>query len=86
MSYDSDTIQELQDKREAERKKELERGVDPFLMRMCIIGGRYDEFKVFNTYIIYVYIIKGAEENTYFCCVVMKTKSKNVTAILISRY
>lgn len=48
MSYDSDTIQELQDKRAANRKKELEVGVDPFLMKMCIIGGRYDEFKVFN--------------------------------------
>lgn len=55
MSYDSNTIQELQDKRVANRKKELELGVDPFLMKMCIIGGRYDEFKVFNyTYNSYI--------------------------------
>jgi len=48
MSYDTNTIQELRDKRAADRKKELERGVDPFFMKICIIGGRYDEFKVFN--------------------------------------
>lgn len=56
MSYDSDTIQKLQDKRTADRKKELERGVDPFLMKICIIGGRYDEFKVFHIlYNLYIY-------------------------------
>lgn len=48
MSYDSDTIQALQDKRTADKRKELERGVDPFLMKMCIVGGRYDDFQVFK--------------------------------------
>jgi len=47
MSYDSNIIQKLREKRIADRKKELERGVDPLPMKMCIIGGRYDEFKVF---------------------------------------
>lgn len=46
MSYDAKTIQELQERRITDRKKELDRGVDPFPMKMCIIGGRYDEFKV----------------------------------------
>lgn len=48
MSYDSDIIQELREKRLAEKKKDLERGVDPFPMKICIIGGRYDEYKVFE--------------------------------------
>ncbi|XP_029164896.1 cytoplasmic dynein 2 light intermediate chain 1 isoform X4 [Nylanderia fulva] len=48
MSYDSDVIQELREKRIADRKKELERGVDPFPMQICILGGRYDEFKEFD--------------------------------------
>lgn len=48
MSYDPDTIKELREKRIAERKKEMERGIDPFPMKLCIIGGRYDEFKVFS--------------------------------------
>ncbi|XP_026823662.1 cytoplasmic dynein 2 light intermediate chain 1 [Ooceraea biroi] len=48
MSYDSDTIEELRERRKADRKKELERGVDPFPMKICIIGGRYDEFKEFE--------------------------------------
>ncbi|EZA52630.1 Cytoplasmic dynein 2 light intermediate chain [Ooceraea biroi] len=47
MSYDSDTIEELRERRKADRKKELERGVDPFPMKICIIGGRYDEFKIY---------------------------------------
>lgn len=46
MSYDSETIKEFREKRIADGKKELERGVDPFPMKMCFIGGRYDEFKV----------------------------------------
>jgi len=50
MSYDPDTIQELREKKIADRRKELERGVDPFPMKICIIGGRYDEFKVFLIY------------------------------------
>lgn len=50
MTFNSDTIQELRERRVADRKKELERGVDPFPMKMCIIGGRYDEFKVFLIY------------------------------------
>ncbi|XP_018058643.1 PREDICTED: cytoplasmic dynein 2 light intermediate chain 1 [Atta colombica] len=49
MSYDTNTIQELRNKRAADRKKELERGVDPFFMKICIIGGRYDEFKEFDS-------------------------------------
>lgn len=52
MSYDADTIQELREKRIAEKKKEIERGVDPFPMKLCIIGGRYDEFKVFSLTIL----------------------------------
>lgn len=49
MSHDSETIQELREKRKTDGKRgerELERGVDPFPMKMCIVGGRYDEFKV----------------------------------------
>lgn len=47
MSHDVDIIQELRERRIADRKKDLERGIDPFPMKICIIGGRYDEFKVF---------------------------------------
>lgn len=46
MSYDADTVQEMKGRRTSERKKDLERGVDPFPMKLCIVGGRYDEFKV----------------------------------------
>ncbi|XP_011151896.1 cytoplasmic dynein 2 light intermediate chain 1 isoform X2 [Harpegnathos saltator] len=45
MSYDADTIQELRERRISDRKRDLERGVDPFPIRICIVGGRYDEFK-----------------------------------------
>jgi len=81
MSYDSNTIQELQDKRAADKKKELERGVDPFLMKMCIIGGRYDEFKVFEICIIHVHThirvrarVKIAREDTLFFCIIQNKK------------
>lgn len=49
MSYDSNVIKELREKRIADRKKELERGIDLLPMKTCIIGGRYDEFKVYFT-------------------------------------
>ncbi|GAB1861081.1 Cytoplasmic dynein 2 light intermediate chain 1 [Camponotus japonicus] len=49
MSYDSETIQKLREKRMASIKKDMERGVDPFPMQMCILGGRYDEFKEFDS-------------------------------------
>lgn len=51
MSYDSETIQKLREKRIANIKKDMERGVDPFPMQICILGGRYDEFKVFYIYV-----------------------------------
>lgn len=75
MSYDTNTIQELRDKRAADRKKELERGVDPFLMKMCIIGGRYDEFKVFDKYIIHMYQYYKKSDDT-FCLHCTKIKLK----------
>lgn len=46
MSYDDETIRELKQRRIKERKKALEQEVDPFPMKLCIIGGKYDQFKV----------------------------------------
>ncbi|XP_076245255.1 cytoplasmic dynein 2 light intermediate chain 1 [Calliopsis andreniformis] len=45
MSYDEKTIQELKQQRVKERKRGLEREVDPFPMKLCIVGGKYDQFK-----------------------------------------
>lgn len=47
MSYDDKIIQELKKQRIKERKKIVEREIDPFPMRLCFIGGKYDQFKVF---------------------------------------
>ena len=46
MSYDDKTIQELKQRRINEQKKALEKEVDPFPLKLCIIGGKYDQFKV----------------------------------------
>lgn len=46
MTYDDKTIQELKERRINERKKILEREIDPFPLKLCIIGGKYDQFKV----------------------------------------
>ncbi|XP_076181716.1 cytoplasmic dynein 2 light intermediate chain 1 [Ptiloglossa arizonensis] len=45
MTYDDKTIQELKERRINERKKILEREIDPFPLKLCIIGGKYDQFK-----------------------------------------
>ncbi|XP_043787965.1 cytoplasmic dynein 2 light intermediate chain 1 isoform X4 [Apis laboriosa] len=45
MSYDDKIIQELKKQRIKERKKIVEREIDPFPMRLCFIGGKYDQFK-----------------------------------------
>ncbi|XP_033359046.1 cytoplasmic dynein 2 light intermediate chain 1 isoform X2 [Bombus vosnesenskii] len=45
MSYDDKIIQELKQQRIKERKKAVEREVDPFPMKLCLIGGKYDQFK-----------------------------------------
>lgn len=47
MSYDDKIIQELKKQRIKERKKIVEKEIDPFPMRLCFIGGKYDQFKVF---------------------------------------
>ena len=46
MSYDDRIIEEMKDKKSKERKKDTEKEVDPFPMKLCIVGGKYDEFKV----------------------------------------
>ncbi|KOC70137.1 Cytoplasmic dynein 2 light intermediate chain 1 [Habropoda laboriosa] len=48
MSYDDKTIQELKYRRIKEQKKGLEKEVDPFPLKLCIIGGKYDQFKDLN--------------------------------------
>ncbi|KAG9437244.1 cytoplasmic dynein 2 light intermediate chain 1 isoform X1 [Apis mellifera carnica] len=45
MSYDDKIIQELKKQRIKERKKIVEKEIDPFPMRLCFIGGKYDQFK-----------------------------------------
>ncbi|XP_029041173.2 cytoplasmic dynein 2 light intermediate chain 1 [Osmia bicornis bicornis] len=49
MSYDDKTIQELRQRRINEQKKALEKEVDPFPLKLCIIGGKYDQFKGLDT-------------------------------------
>nr|XP_003705327.1 PREDICTED: cytoplasmic dynein 2 light intermediate chain 1 isoform X2 [Megachile rotundata] len=49
MSYDDRTIQDLKQRRINERKKSLEKEVDPFPLKLCIIGGKYDQFKGLDT-------------------------------------
>lgn len=46
MSYDDKMIQELRHRRATERKRVLEKEVDPFPIKLCIVGGKYDKFKV----------------------------------------
>lgn len=46
MSYNDKTIQELTHQRIKGRKRALEREVDPFPIKLCIVGGKYDQFKV----------------------------------------
>ncbi|XP_015608426.1 cytoplasmic dynein 2 light intermediate chain 1 isoform X2 [Cephus cinctus] len=48
MSYDSRIVEEMKNARVRERKKETETEVDPFPMRLCILGGKYDKFKEFD--------------------------------------
>ncbi|XP_076624286.1 cytoplasmic dynein 2 light intermediate chain 1 isoform X1 [Colletes latitarsis] len=48
MSYDDKTIQMLKECRIKELKKSLEKEVDPFPVKLCIIGGKYDQFKDLN--------------------------------------
>ncbi|XP_014471078.1 PREDICTED: cytoplasmic dynein 2 light intermediate chain 1 isoform X2 [Dinoponera quadriceps] len=48
MSYDAETVQKLRERRITDKKKDVERGVDPVPMKICIVGGRYDEFKEFD--------------------------------------
>ncbi|XP_031829264.2 cytoplasmic dynein 2 light intermediate chain 1 isoform X1 [Nomia melanderi] len=45
MSYDDKMIQELRHRRATERKRALEKEVDPFPIKLCIVGGKYDKFK-----------------------------------------
>ncbi|XP_053970991.1 cytoplasmic dynein 2 light intermediate chain 1 [Hylaeus volcanicus] len=45
MSYDDKTIQELKQRRIKERRKALESEVDPFPLKLRIVGGKYDQFK-----------------------------------------
>ncbi|KAG7204996.1 hypothetical protein KM043_005381 [Ampulex compressa] len=49
MAFDDKTIEELNARKLKERMKELETGVDPFPMKICIVGGKYDEFKEFQS-------------------------------------
>lgn len=46
MSYDDKMIQELKHRRATERNRALEKEVDPFPIKLCIVGGKYDKFKV----------------------------------------
>lgn len=46
MSYDDRIIEEMINRRTQEKRKDTEKTVDPFPMRLCIIGGKFDEFKV----------------------------------------
>ncbi|XP_033216457.1 cytoplasmic dynein 2 light intermediate chain 1 isoform X2 [Belonocnema kinseyi] len=48
MSYDDRIMEEMKDKRTKERRRDTEKGVDPFPMKLCIVGGKYDEFKEFD--------------------------------------
>ncbi|KZC14619.1 Cytoplasmic dynein 2 light intermediate chain 1, partial [Dufourea novaeangliae] len=45
MSYDDKMIQELKHRRIKERKSTLEKEVDLFPIKLCIVGGKYDQFK-----------------------------------------
>lgn len=49
MSYNEKIIEELNNRRLKEKRKDTEKTVDPFPMRLCIIGGKYDEFKEFDS-------------------------------------
>ncbi|CAK9832875.1 Cytoplasmic dynein 2 light intermediate chain 1 [Anthophora retusa] len=48
MSYDDKTTEELKHRRIRERRRGLEKEVDPFPLKLCIIGGKYDQFKELN--------------------------------------
>lgn len=52
MSYNEKIIEELNNRRLKEKRKDTEKTVDPFPMRLCIIGGKYDEFKVTNFFFL----------------------------------
>ncbi|KAK9303328.1 hypothetical protein QLX08_004927 [Tetragonisca angustula] len=45
MSYSDKMIQELKQQRVKERKGAAEQEVDPFPMKLCLVGGKYDQFK-----------------------------------------
>ncbi|XP_066592267.1 cytoplasmic dynein 2 light intermediate chain 1 [Prorops nasuta] len=47
-SYDAKIINEMKERKLRDIKKEPGMVVDPFPIRACIIGGRYDEFKEFD--------------------------------------
>lgn len=49
MSFDDKTVTDLREQRVKEKRANHEAAegeVDPFPMKLCIVGGRYDEFKV----------------------------------------
>lgn len=46
MSYDMATITSLNEKRLIDKNKDFNTAIDSFPLKTCIIGGRYDEFKV----------------------------------------
>ncbi|XP_076645818.1 cytoplasmic dynein 2 light intermediate chain 1 isoform X1 [Halictus rubicundus] len=48
MAYDDNMIQELKTRRLNDRGKTLEKEVDPFPIKLCIVGGKYDKFKDFD--------------------------------------
>lgn len=50
MSYSDKMIQELKQQRVKERKGTVEQEVDPFPMKLCLVGGKYDQFKVSQAY------------------------------------
>ncbi|XP_051154726.1 cytoplasmic dynein 2 light intermediate chain 1 isoform X2 [Leptopilina boulardi] len=49
MSYNEKLIESMNNRRIREKRKDTEKSVDPFPMRLCIIGGKYDEFKEFDS-------------------------------------
>ncbi|XP_078040768.1 cytoplasmic dynein 2 light intermediate chain 1 isoform X1 [Augochlora pura] len=48
MSYDDKMIEGLKTRRLNERNTKLEKEVDPFPIKLCIVGGKYDKFKDFD--------------------------------------
>ncbi|XP_063982762.1 cytoplasmic dynein 2 light intermediate chain 1 isoform X1 [Diachasmimorpha longicaudata] len=48
MSFSDETIEEMKKRRINDFRKCTEKQIDPFPMKLCIVGGKYDEFKDYD--------------------------------------